>query len=320
MSRGKSSPRPKWSRSELARSALSNWRAYENGSMRLITVGENATWRISSSRGLAALRIYRPGRWSDEEILTEHRLMNLLGEDFAVSPPLRGKDGETLQVLGPDRSRAALFPWAKGRLFLRRPSMKKIRALGSYIARMHRRLESLPIPRAARYWDENTLLDGALEILRDKSRFLPESELTLTWLEELVGYLRETWRRYSPPLALIHADLHFGNIKWSKESLTPIDFDDAGVAPLSYDLGVLAFYCKGARDHHLLWEELLRAYGTGFHRSLSMGELKLFVAVRTFWLLAWVCDRSDVIEPGELRGSVNRFLADLRAEFKEREH
>ncbi|MDF1524621.1 MAG: phosphotransferase, partial [Trueperaceae bacterium] len=115
------------------------WRLPSDRSLRRVDFGENATYRVSGPSGDFALRLYRPGRWTDEEIVQEHALMRQLGAELGVFPPVEGRDGRSLQAL-PSGTRAALFPWVPGRLCQRRPSPRRYRRIGELLGRKPRQL------------------------------------------------------------------------------------------------------------------------------------------------------------------------------------
>src|SRR3954470_14749911 len=77
--------------------ALESLGFYPTGEFIQLNSYENRVFDIQLERGSAShfadrviVKFYRPGRWSQEQILDEHQfLFSLKNEDVAVIPPLR---------------------------------------------------------------------------------------------------------------------------------------------------------------------------------------------------------------------------------------
>ena len=290
--------RPKWTRLPVARAALQRWSGFSEAKIRLITFGENTTWKIVGNNGAHALRIYRPGRWTDEQILLEHTLMHALGEDFGVYAPYSGVDGETLQLVPGTKLRAALYPWVPGRLYFKQPKLKRVRRLGHYIASLHNHLADKRLRDDIRSWDFASLIDQPMEATRASwAKELPEEPFPEE-LEEWAKSCKQTWQKLSPSSNLLHADLHMGNIKWSQQRMSCIDFDDCGWAPLPYDLAVCSQGCWGLREPQVI-EEMVKAYNEVAFDKTTVEAVKLFIVIRNFWSLGWVSERPELYKKGE---------------------
>ena len=295
----KSAFRPKWTWLPSAKSAISCWPAFEGAKLRHVTFGENATWKVTNSRGAFALRVYRPGRWTDSQILVEHSLMKALGAKWGVLSPLRGVDGESLQVIPGTDLRAALYPWAPGRLHLRKPNERRVRRLGHYIAGLHNHLAKEKLEAHIRKWDLETLLFGPLKAAKEVwSKECPLEPFSKE-LQEWAFAIRDKWLAASPLCNLLHADLHMGNIKWSRVGISCIDFDDCGWAPLAYDLAVCSQGCH-ALKHPETIGIMVKAYNEVAKNQMSPGLVKLFIIVRNYWALGWISERPELFDEGKL--------------------
>lgn len=303
--------RPRWGGLAVARDALSCWEHTPLSAPRHILFGENATWRIKTDSSVFALRIYRPGRWTDEQLEVEHRLMNLLGQKHGVMPPVAGKDGETLQFVPGTEYRAALFPWVPGRLFLGKPSVKQLRRLGSYLGRVHCYMLNSPPPESQRVWDEETLLWQPLQVARDTWPTLGLDEPFPEKILRLVDKFSGHWKRLSPLTALVHADLHLGNLKWSPNALFPIDFDDCGIAPLAYDLAVPASCFYGSKTEKDVLQHFLGGYEEAGPQPISLPELRLFMGIRKIWMFGWCAERPEVFSKPMLSSRYRAFTKQL---------
>jgi len=311
--------RPSWGGLAVAKKALTCWNINVQA-MRHICFGENATWRIKTKSSVFALRIYRPGRWTDQQINVEHSFMNSLGFGFAVEAPVAGKSGETLQLVPQSSFRAALFPWVSGRLFLGEPTKKHLNRLGSYLGSMHSHIikvnhsishQSSGKGTSHRLWDKETLLFQPLEVTRKIWPSLDLEKSILTKLIKRVKQFSRLWDKARPLKALVHADLHFGNLKWSPEELRPIDFDDCGIAPLAYDLAVPACCFYGSKTKKDVLVDFLSGYEETAPKPVSLFELRLFMSIRKIWMIGWCIERPEIFNKDMLRVRCKNYIEHL---------
>ena len=161
------------------------------------------------------VKFYRPGRWSRETILDEHRfLQDLVVAELPVVAPVDLGTGQTLNQS--NGIHYAAFPKVRGRT-LDELDAEKRRRMGRTIGRMH----AIGAARAAphrRKLDVQFYIHEPLDVLL-KGRFIPEN---------LAPRYRDVALRIADavakPLAAtrvqrIHGDLHWGNILWTPDPL-----------------------------------------------------------------------------------------------------
>ncbi len=184
--------------------------------------------------GRVVAKFYRPGRWSDAQILEEHefgREMAQLELPVAAALEVRGTSLHRYQDF-----RFAVFDFQPGHApELDAPEARQM--LGRALGRMHaigatrpfrhrERLDGELLGSAAR----NAVLDSPLlpEILHD--RYASVSE-------EIVMRVANAFA-FAEPLARIrlHGDCHLGNILWSATGPRFVDLDDCLQAPRIQDL------------------------------------------------------------------------------------
>lgn len=287
------------------------WNLPSGTPLRKVDFGENATYRIAGPSGDFALRLYRPGRWTDEEILQEHALMHQLGEELGVFPPVAGRDGRSLQAL-PSGTRAALFPWVPGRLCQRRPSPRRYRRIGELLGRMHARLFPHGCSETSRRWDAEGLLFDPLRTARKRWPTEQRPEALLRETDDRIRSLAADWKGLAPPQTLLHADLHLGNVKWTRRGAHPIDFDDCGITTAAYDLAVPAYSTLRTEDPDDGLADLLHGHGRHAPHRVSLEELQLFLVARGVWLLGWIAERPELFSPAGMERALLHHLERIR--------
>jgi len=236
-------------------------------------------------------KFYRPGRWSREAILEEHRfVLDCAEAELPVVAPLELADGGTLGelILAEDEEEwtihFALYPKMGGRNFDAEGDDDWLR-LGSLVGRCHASGALRPAHHRL------TCSPAALTVplaqgLLDEGLVHPKLEEDFAALSsEILGLIAP--RFASLRFGRIHGDCHRGNIlDRPGEGLLLIDFDDMMWGPAVQDLWLLlpdrAGRCR--RELELLVE--------GYERfsSFDRGELVLIEALRfmrMIYFLAW---------------------------------
>ena len=251
--------------------------SYEN---RVYQVG------IEDSAPLIA-KVYRPGRWSNEQILEEHAFaLEIAEEEIPLIPPMV-IGGRTLHEH--DGFRFAMFERRGGHA----PELdqKSTRVwLGRFLGRMHavgaekpfRSRPELTIESFG-YDSIRTLLDG---------HWLPAHLETAfsSLAEDLLISIEASFDRAGRFSRIrLHGDCHPGNILWRDGPLF-VDLDDCRSGPAIQDLWMLL----SGESHEMAeqMKDVLEGY-TQFHH-FNRRELNLVEALRTLRMLhhaAWLAKR-----------------------------
>jgi Ser/Thr protein kinase RdoA (MazF antagonist) len=214
-------------------------------------------------------KFYRPGRWTADQILSEHLLQLLLAEEDIPTPrllPIRNRAvavsgtvsmGERLapevDIALPDhptlgRSGPYFFClWEK--VVGRAPLELKpgdLEQLGRIVARMHNLFETrIHSSNFVRNSLSSQLFGVAAIKNVDRFRFLPAhlARAIIPLCEELAAGL--SWVDTCMPFIPIHGDLHRLNLVQTCEggSFWLVDFDDCVWGPEIHDLWLLASAC-----------------------------------------------------------------------------
>lgn len=180
-------------------------------------------------------KFYRPGRWSREAILDEHRLLAaLVDAEIPVCAPLTFPDGDTLHEI--EDIHYAIWPRTGGRS----PdefSDDQIAILGHMLARIHVIAADLGAPNR-RTLDVDSVPLEALDRLEEDD-WLPPScgPRYARAVETLVDVYLE--RSAGLDLQPIHGDCHAGNLLYGDDGWFFLDFDDMVIGPPVQDVWML---------------------------------------------------------------------------------
>ena len=177
-------------------------------------------------------KFYRPGRWSEEQILAEHAFLDeLVADEVAVCSARPFPDGGTLRRIDD------IWYGLSDRRGGRAPdelSDAMVSRLGMLVGRIHnvgarRVAEARPrldparyVHQALRFIDGQGSLNGEL-----RRRYVAAAE-SIAEIYDALALGVETQR--------IHADLHLGNVLLRDDELRILDFDDFCQGPPVQDL------------------------------------------------------------------------------------
>jgi Ser/Thr protein kinase RdoA (MazF antagonist) len=197
---------------------------------------ENRVYDVRLEDGAHVVaKFYRPGRWSRDTILDEHRLLAALVEaEIPVCAPMTFPDGDTLHEI--EDIHYAIWPRTGGRS----PDEladDQIEVLGRLMARIHTIAADLGAPHRRTLDPESVPLE-ALDLLEDGG-FLPPSCLNryVGAVEALVEIYDDRSRGIE--LQPIHGDCHAGNLLHGREGWFFLDFDDMVNGPPVQDVWML---------------------------------------------------------------------------------
>ncbi|MCX9155804.1 serine/threonine protein kinase [Niveibacterium sp. 24ML] len=262
-----------------------------DGRLQALNSYENRVWQVwIEDAGPLVAKFYRPGRWSDAQILEEHAFSAELAEaEIPVVAPLVF-DGHTLFTHG--GFRFALFPRRGGRS----PELddpKVLEWIGRFIGRIHargttRRFEHRPALDIASF--------GAAPRDWIAAHQCVPSDLLDSWNTTVAHALAGVQRCYDRAGGIasqrIHGDCHSSNILWTDAGPHFVDFDDARSGPAIQDLWMLLSGERESQQRQLC--DLLAGYED--FADLDRRELHLIEALRTLRLLhyaAWIASRWD---------------------------
>jgi Ser/Thr protein kinase RdoA (MazF antagonist) len=282
---------------DVVQDALASVGLIGDGRMLALSSYENRVYQLwleepFEEHAVVVAKFYRPGRWSDAQILEEHAFSAELVEgEVPVVAPL-AIDGRTLHHFG--GFAFSVSPRRGGRP----PELDDAEVLewiGRFLARIH-------VVGARKAFDTRPALD-ARTFGADSRNWLLEHEMIpldvqSTWkarCDEALAMIADTplGERGSDRIAILraHGDCHPGNILWVPDQGPHfVDLDDARMAPAVQDLWMLL---SGERHQR---QGQLGALLDGYEqlREFDRAELALIEPLRTLRLIhysAWLARR-----------------------------
>ena len=295
--------------------SLALW-GMQGAKTRLIATRENQVYRADHAGRSYALRLHRPGYRTDAELWSELQWMNAAADGgLHVPAPIPSASGEFLHVA--DGIQVDVLTWLSGApvgstgeelavadrtgLFYR---------IGREMARLHSVSDRWTPPAGFRRWSWNR--EGLLGETPVWGRFWENPSLTKEDRALFLALRNEAdaeLQRLEGKLdyGLIHADLVRENVMADGDKLQLIDFDDSGFGYRLFDLATTLLKNMRETDYPALRDALIAGYLSV--RVIDLGELDLFLLLRSATYAGWIMTRMD--EPGS-RARNQRFIATTR--------
>jgi Ser/Thr protein kinase RdoA (MazF antagonist) len=264
---------------------------------------ENRVFLVYLDDGRAVVaKFYRPGRWSDAQIVEEHAFgLELAAAEVPVVAPLvlhaAGRDAPvrlhgsppTLAACGGHRFMVA--PRCAGR----EPELDEpgtLERIGRFIGRLHEVGRRRPF-RLRRRIDVGADGERALALLEGGLHVAVDARAA--WTDAAQRALALAARAYAavaPRTLRLHGDCHIGNVLWSRDDGGPqlVDLDDACQGPAVQDLWMLASGDAQAQERQ--FARLLAGYRD--FADFDDRELALVEPLRTLRMIrhsAWLAER-----------------------------
>ncbi len=238
-------------------------------------------------------KFYRPGRWTEEQILEEHTFSQELHElEIPAIPPIYLEDSSTTE-------RQSLFVYEGYRfaLYKRRggrapelTDLDQLYWLGKLMGRIH------AIGQTKKFQYRPTLsiksfithpYDYILEHKFMPSLFIESYKAIVA---DILQHVESNYQKFPPNLIRLHGDCHPGNILWTDNGPHFVDFDDSRNGPAIQDLWMLL---SGERSDQ---EKQLREIIDGYEEfcDFDRTELNLIESLRSMRIIhyaGWLAKR-----------------------------
>lgn len=273
--------------------ALHTTGLYPDGRLMALNSYENRVFQVGLDDGqMVVAKFYRPGRWSDEQILEEHAFAQQLADaDIPAVPPL-ALPNTLLHWSTPEGTpyRFSISPRRGGRA----PELDDpdtLQWIGRLMARLHAVGRQQPFKHRITLTTD-TMGRASRQWVSDHGD-VPEPQRQ-TWLAVTDQALDMVDRCFAsvPQVRTgrIHGDCHLGNVLWTPEGPHFVDLDDACTGPAVQDLWMLL----GGPLHER--QAALHALMDGYEtlEDFDWREWRLMEALRTLRLIhhsAWLARR-----------------------------
>ena len=249
---------------------------------------ENRVYQVGIEEGQPLIaKFYRPGRWSDAQIIEEHQFtLELAEHELPVVAPLTSEAGESLFHFG--GFRFALYP-RKGGHAPEFDNLDNLLIMGRLLGRIHRIGATRPFAHRPRLDLESF---GRASVALISEKFIPPEYkanydvLTRDLLQAIEGLLAEV----APQDIRVHGDCHAGNVLWRDDAPHLVDLDDARMAPAVQDFWMMLSGDRARQTAQL--GEIVEGYSEFF--DFAPRELRLIEALRSLRILhycAWLAQR-----------------------------
>lgn len=280
--------------------ALSEAGLHGDGRILQLNSYENRVWQLylEDERAVVA-KFYRPGRWSDAQIVEEHAFANaLVDAEVSVVPPMvLSPHASAARWLPPGAPTLGVLPGEPAHRFAvalrcagREPELEQagvLRRLGAFIGRLH-------AVGAQRPFEHRVTMSPGRDAVQARESLLSHGLVTEAerpaWADaaaraaEAIG---EAFARAGPVATLrLHGDCHPGNVLW-RDGPHMVDLDDACNGPAVQDLWMLV--SGDAATMRVQLDELLAGYED--FRDFDDAERQLIEPLRTLRMLrhaAWL--------------------------------
>ena len=241
-------------------------------------------------------KFYRPGRWSRETILDEHRMLAALTEaEVPVCAPTANAFGSTLHRT-PSGIEYALFPRTGGRS-PEELDTSQLEQLGRLLGRIHNVGAGLALPHRPRITPDTSGREcvALIEAHVERHGGMPPG-LAHRYRDAATRLIEGAERRYAGvPLHPIHGDCHKGNLLLGRDGWFFLDFDDMAHGPAAQDLWLLL--PGRPADCPAEVEALLRGYEQMRELDQSVSSMSSLVealrGLRYLRYAAWIATRWD---------------------------
>lgn len=271
--------------------ALQQVGLFSDGRLLALNSYENRVYQVGlEDAAPVVVKFYRPQRWTDEQILEEHRFTQTLAEaEIPVVAPLVLNMATLHQHAG---FRFSVYPRRGGRVpELDRPEV--LEWMGRFIGRIHAIGAQQPFNARPALDIESFAYEPYRFLLHNN--WIP-ADLLPAWqsiAEQALHGIEQAFARAGRIRQIrLHGDCHPGNVLWTDDGPHFVDFDDSRMGPAVQDLWMLL---SGSREDMAdQLAEVLAGYED--FCDFDPRELLLVEALRTLRLLhysAWLARRWD---------------------------
>jgi Ser/Thr protein kinase RdoA (MazF antagonist) len=287
------------------RGALPRWGLPHDAAVSLLTVSENATFRVYDAAAAQDIifRVHRPGYHTRAEIESELTWLAELSRSQIIDTlvPIPQTDGALIADIDDDGTtrHVVAFNLLPGKEPDEVSGLARwFHELGAISARLHKQVRGWTPPAGfiRKIWNFETTLGGTplWGDWRDGVGLTPEGRAVLEETAALLQVLTTAYGETPDRFGLIHADLRCANLLIDGDRLSVIDFDDCGFSWYLYDFAAAISFLE--TEPYI--PELLDAWIAGYRAVTPLTDeetriIPVFIMLRRMLLTAWIASHSE---------------------------
>lgn len=261
---------------------------------------ENRVFQIGLDSGhFVVAKFYRPGRWSDAQILEEHAFAHeLVAAEVPAVPPMTlhaAQEGASVQgeppTLGFFKGHRVAVSHRRGGRSPELEDLSVLTWLGRFLARLHAVGAQRPFSHRPTMGVEQTGRQACRWLADSDSLPIEQRAQWLAVADQALALCQQAFDRTDGlRLRRLHGDCHPGNILWTPDGPHFVDLDDACMGPAVQDFWMLL--SGDPRDRQIQLNALLDGYES--ITEFDWRELKLVEPLRTLRIIhhsAWLARR-----------------------------
>lgn len=233
------------------------------------------------------VKFYRPGRWSKDQILEEHKFMYQLEQaEIPVITPIKHNEKSLFKLEDIDIW-FAIFPKTGGRA-PDEMNNDQLEFLGRLLARLHTVGEGSAFEHRIKLTPDSYGLQN-IAFLKNNNFIPPHIEPQYLDLANKICDLSiplfENIKNHR-----VHGDCHLGNILWGSYGPFLFDFDDSVMGPAVQDIWLII----PGRDQESIRKRQVLLYGYESFKNFDHSTLKLIEPLRALRMIhfsAWIAKR-----------------------------
>lgn len=258
--------------------------------------GENNTYVAKTETSKYAIRRYRPGRFTLNQVRAEVTWIDRLSEFIKVPRLIKNRFGDLVSVSDDDHGDIyTVSEFIESDLILN-PTEDDYHELGRLMCALHVNSDKIMKKETKDWggWDRpeynlNYIVQDGLQCLLDCNVLTSEDKERCIMIAR---NLTEHWKYVKFEKKFIHADLHFGNLLSTPSGFYYLDFDECGFGHRSIDIGVARLHLRRTANPEVAWKKFEEGYGVGFVDE----EVRFGTALRIFYMAGKIPKRQDIKE------------------------
>lgn len=281
------------------------WGVNEGAELSLLTISENATFRLDDAQSGRKLiiRVHRPDYHSEDQILSELAWIDALRRDGVVETPkpVPTVDGALLTTFsdGETERQAVAFEFMSGKEPDAESDLTKWYArLGEINARLHEHSRRWARPKSfdRKTWNFDTIIgEGAYwGDWRIALGLTPDGKAILERAHAALKAATDDYGMGEDRFGLVHCDMRAANLLVDGDRLGVIDFDDCGMSWFAYDFPAAISFIEA--EPYV--PELQAAWLDGYRTVAPFAKehedaLPMFITLRRMQLTAWIASHAE---------------------------